>query len=164
MLSLIVAKADNNVIGKDNKMPWHLPQDLQYFKATTMSKPIIMGRKTFDSLGRVLPGRPHIIISRDAKLQVPEGCYAVTSLDAAIRQAQAVMPDDQNESVIIGGAQIYKEALGAGLVQRLYITEIQLTPEGDTYFPEIEAQQWKEVERVEGDGDVAHCFVTYQRI
>ena len=162
MLSLIVAKADNNVIGKDNKMPWHLPQDLQYFKATTMSKPIIMGRKTFDSLGRVLPGRPHIIISRDEALKVPENCYAVTSLGAAIRQAQAVMPDDQDEAVIIGGAQIYKEALSADLVQRLYITEIQLTPEGDTYFPEIESDQWQEIERVKGDGDIAHCFVTYQ--
>ena len=164
MLSLIVAKADNNVIGKDNKMPWHLPQDLQYFKATTMSKPIIMGRKTFESLGRVLPGRPHIIISRDAELQVPENCYAVTSLDAAIQQAQVVMPDDQDEAVIIGGAQIYKEALGADLVQRLYMTEIQLTPEGDTYFPEVDTQQWQEIERVNGGGDIAHCFVTYQRI
>ncbi|PCJ41858.1 MAG: dihydrofolate reductase [Moraxellaceae bacterium] len=172
MLSLIVAKADNGVIGKDNQMPWHIPQDLQFFKAKTMGKPIIMGRKTFDSLGRVLPGRPHIIISRNATLTVPENCYLVGSLQEAIAQAQEIAQarnitsetlssGQADEAVIIGGAQIYAEALA--LVDRLYVTEVQLEPEGDAFFPEIDTQVWQAVERTKGEGDIPHCFVTYDK-
>lgn len=161
MLSLIVAKAENNVIGKDNKMPWHLPQDLQYFKAKTLGKPIVMGRKTFESLGRVLPGRPHIIITRNAEYQAPDNCYVVSSLGDALEQALRIMPVDQHEAVVIGGAQIYSEALA--IVDRLYVTEVGLTPEGDTFFPEIDPTRWQSIESIEGEGDIPHRFVTYNK-
>ena len=162
MISLIVAKADNGVIGLDNKMPWHIPAELKYFKARTMGKPIIMGRKTFDSLGRVLPGRPHVVISRSA-LSLPENCYAVNSLDEAIEQAQGLA--EHEEVVVIGGAEIYRQALP--LVDRLYITEVHLSPQGDTYFPELNPGDWQEIERedvpADADSAIAYSIVTYQR-
>lgn len=162
MISLIVAKADNGVIGLDNKMPWHIPAELKYFKARTMGKPIIMGRKTFDSLGRVLPGRPHVVISR-SELSLPENCYAVNSLDEAIEQAQDLT--EQEEVVVIGGAEIYRQALPK--VDRLYITEVHLSPQGDTYFPELNPGDWQEIERedvsADADSAIAYSIVTYQR-
>ena len=162
MISLIVAKADNGVIGLDNKMPWHIPAELKYFKARTMGKPIIMGRKTFESLGRVLPGRPHVVISRN-KLTLPENCYGVHSLDAAIAKAQTLAAED--EVVVIGGAEIYRQALDR--VDRLYITEVHLSPQGDTYFPELNPGDWQEIERedvpADADSAIAYSIVTYQR-
>lgn len=162
MISLIVAKADNGVIGCDNKMPWHIPAELQHFKQRTMGKPIIMGRKTFDSLGRVLPGRPHVVISRQT-LQLPEQCYGVQSLQAAIDVAQTLT--DQPEVVIIGGAEIYRQALP--LVDTLYVTEVHLDPEGDTFFPELNLGQWQVLEKqdvpVSADSAIAYSIVTYQR-
>ncbi|AUM13402.1 dihydrofolate reductase [Ketobacter alkanivorans] len=162
MISLIVAKADNGVIGRDNKMPWHIPAELKYFKARTMGKPIIMGRKTFDSLGRVLPGRPHVVISR-SELALPENCYGVQSLDAAIETAASLTEGD--EVVIIGGAEIYRQALDR--VQRLYITEVHCSPEGDTFFPELNPGDWQETQRedvpADADSAIAYSIVTYQR-
>lgn len=162
MISLIVAKADNGVIGRDNKMPWHIPAELQYFKARTLGKPIIMGRKTFASLGRVLPGRPHVVISRSAQ-SLPEQCYGVTSLEEAIATAQSLTEGD--EVVVIGGAEIYRQALP--LVDRLYITEVHLTPEGDTFFPELNPDDWQETDRedvsVSAASAIAYSIVTYQR-
>lgn len=162
MISLIVAKADNGVIGRDNKMPWHIPAELQYFKARTLGKPIIMGRKTFASLGRVLPGRPHVVISRSAQ-SLPEQCYGVTSLEEAITTAQSLTEGD--EVVVIGGAEIYRQALP--LVDRLYITEVHLTPEGDTFFPELNPDDWQETDRedvsVSAASAIAYSIVTYQR-
>jgi len=161
MLSLIVAKADNGVIGRDNQLPWYLPADLKHFKARTMGKPIVMGRKTFDSLGRVLPGRPHVVITRDLHLQLPENCYRVKSLADAIAQGQQLTTEQEPEVVIIGGAQIYNQALGC--VDRLYVTEVHQEPEGDAQFPEIDLNQWKEVEREDHSGDIDYSFVTYQK-
>ncbi len=162
MISLIVAKADNGVIGYENKMPWHIPAELQYFKARTMGKPIIMGRKTFDSLGRVLPGRPHVVVSR-SKLDLPENCYSVNSLEAGIAQAQALTEGD--EVVVIGGAEIYRQALDK--VDRLYITEVHLQPHGDTFFPDINPDHWREIEREDVPANensaIAYSIVTYQR-
>lgn len=162
MISLIVAKADNGVIGRDNKMPWHIPAELKYFKARTMGKPIIMGRKTFESLGRVLPGRPHVVISRSA-LSLPENCYGAGSVADAIKQAQSLA--GQGEVVVIGGAEIYRQALPS--VDRLYITEVHLEPEGDTCFPELNPGDWQEVERedvpADADSAIAYSIVTYQR-
>ena len=162
MISLIVAKADNGVIGRDNKMPWHIPAELKHFKARTMGKPIIMGRKTFDSLGRVLPGRPHVVISRSA-LSLPENCYAARSLQEAISTAQTLA--EQGEVVVIGGAEIYRQALP--LVDRLYLTEGHIEPEGDTWFPELNPGDWQETERedvpADADSAIAYSIVTYQR-
>lgn len=164
MISLIVAKADNNVIGNGNKMPWHIPSELAHFKRRTLGKPIIMGRKTFESLGRVLPGRPHVVISRQA-LDLPDNCYAVQSLPQAFEQARALLTDGNDEIVVIGGAEIYRQALP--LVDTLYVTEVHLTPEGDAFFPELDNHAWQETERADVAADtasaIAYSIVTYQR-
>lgn len=159
MISLIVAKADNQVIGCDNQLPWHLPDDLKHFKKTTLGKPIIMGRKTFESLGRVLPGRPHVVISRNGQYELPEGdCHLVASLEAGIRLAEELSDD----AVIIGGAEIYQQALE--FVDVLYITEVHLKPEGDATFPKLNLSIWKEVFREDHTGDIDFSFVQYQRV
>ncbi len=163
MLSLIVAKADNGVIGNGNKMPWHIPSELAHFKRRTMGKPIIMGRKTFDSLGRVLPGRPHVVISRQTQ-NLPENCHPASSLQDAIEQARR-LTTDTDEVVVIGGAQIYRQALA--LVDTLYVTEVHLSPQGDAFFPDLDMQQWQETERNDvaagADSAIAYSIVTYQR-
>jgi len=133
MISLIVAHDKNRVIGYENKMPWHLPGDLQYFKEMTMGKPIIMGRKTFESIGRPLPGRRNIVISRNERYNA-DGIEVVSSLDEALQ-----LTKDDVEVMIIGGEQIFRIALP--LAQRLYITEIHNEFKGDTYFPEYEGWQ-----------------------
>ncbi|MCG8672083.1 MAG: dihydrofolate reductase [Pseudomonadales bacterium] len=161
MLSLIVAMADNGVIGRDNQMPWHIPEDFKYFKQRTMGKPIIMGRKTFESLGRVLPGRPHVVISRNANYELPENCYLVSNLEEGVAKANSLLTEDQTEAVVIGGGQIYQEALA--VVDTLYITEVHLQPEGDAFFPEVDPNLWQEMERNELQGDISCSFVTYTR-
>lgn len=162
MISLIVARADNGVIGHQNKMPWHIPAELKHFKSRTLGKPIIMGRKTFESLGRVLPGRPHVVISRSEQ-SLPDNCYGVTSLDQAIEQALSLATDD--EVVVIGGAEIYQQALPR--VDRLYLTEVHLEPEGDTFFPDLDSAVWQETERTDvpasDESAIAYSIVTYQR-
>ena len=164
MISLIVAKADNNVIGHNNQLPWHLPADLKHFKARTLGKPIIMGRKTFESLGRVLPGRPHVVISRN-ELQLPGNCYPVLSLEAAIAQAQQLTGAASDEVVVIGGAEIYRQALP--LVDTLYVTEVHLAPQGDAFFPPLDLAVWQETAREDvpagADSAIAYSIVTYQR-
>ena len=161
-LALICAMAKNRTIGRNNSLPWYLPEDLKYFKHTTMGSTIIMGRKTFDSLGRVLPGRPHVVISRSA-LSLPENCYAARSLQEAISTAQTLA--EQGEVVVIGGAEIYRQALP--LVDRLYLTEVHIEPEGDTWFPELNPGDWQETERedvpADADSAIAYSIVTYQR-
>lgn len=165
MISLIVAKADNGVIGQGNKMPWHIPSELQHFKARTLGKPIIMGRKTFESLGRVLPGRPHVVISR-SDVALPDNCYLVHSLQDALDKAQTLTAADNDEVVVIGGAEIYRQALP--LVDTLYVTEVHLTPDGDAFFPELDTRQWREMQREDveatSDSAIAYSIVTYQRI
>lgn len=149
-ISLIVAMARNRVIGKDNKMPWHLPEDLRYFKRVTLNKPVIMGRNTFESIGKPLPQRSNIIISRNAAYQV-EGALVVNSLEQALQLAadihQQQQTQEDGELMIIGGAQIYAQALP--LADRLYLTEVAAEPEGDAFFPAIERSQWQEVAREE---------------
>ena len=161
MLSLIVAMADNGVIGRDNQMPWHIPEDFKYFKARTMGKPIIMGRKTFESLGRVLPGRPHVVVSRNEHYELPENCYLVPNLEEGVAKANSLLTEDQTEAVVIGGGQIYQEALA--VVDTLYITEVHLQPEGDAFFPKVDPAVWQETERNELQGDISCSFVTYTR-
>ena len=133
MISLIVALDQNRVIGLNNAMPWHLPGELQYFKETTMGKPIIMGRKTFESIGRPLPGRRNIVITRNPQYDA-QGIELAYSLEEAIKLA-----GDVEEIMIIGGQQIFTESLP--LADRLYITEIDYAFEGDTYFPDYEGWQ-----------------------
>ena len=161
MLSLIVAKADNGVIGVNNQLPWHLSEDLKNFKARTLAKPIIMGRKTFESLPGVLPGRPHIIISRNSQYDLPDNCHLATDLEEAIAMAESLQVPDAKETVVIGGGEIYKVALEK--VSRLYITEVHQRVEGDAFFPDIDPQKWREVERQDFKGDIDYSFVVYER-
>lgn len=134
---MIVAHANNRVIGKNNDMPWHLPADLAYFKKTTLGKPIIMGRKTYQSIGRPLPGRKNIVISRDDNFQA-EGVEVVNSVDAAL-----ALVVDSAEVMVIGGGAIYQHCLAAA--QRLYITHINADIDGDTHFPEYDLTVWQKV-------------------
>ena len=150
-LSLIAALAENRVIGVDNSMPWHLPADFKYFKATTLGKPIIMGRKTWDSLGRPLPGRLNLVVSRQTDLQL-EGAEVFASLEAAVERAEAwAIEQGVSEVMLIGGAQLYTQ----GLVDadRLYLTRVGLSPEGDAWFPEFDLNQWKLVSNVENPAE-----------
>jgi len=136
-LSMIVATANNRIIGKDNDMPWHLPADLAYFKKTTLGKPVIMGRKTYESIGRPLPGRRNIVISRDATYYA-EGVDTVTTVDAAL-----ALVNDVEEVMVIGGGAIYAHCLPAAT--RLYITHIEAEIAGDTQFPFYDLNVWKKV-------------------
>jgi len=140
-IALIVAVSQNNVIGRDNQLPWHLPEDLQYFKSVTMGKPILMGRKTFDSIGRPLPGRKNIVITRDPQWTA-EGVEVVNSLeDAMAAGAEACEATDSDEIMVIGGAQIYRDCLP--MADRLYLTRVEAEVEGDAFFPKIDFNQWQ---------------------
>jgi dihydrofolate reductase len=143
-IALIVAAARNRAIGLNNRMPWHLPEDLKYFKRVTLGKPVIMGRNTFESIGRPLPGRPNIVISRNAGYQVA-GVTLVTSLEEALSAAERLLPAGQDEVMVIGGAQIYAQALP--LATRLYLTEVDAEPEADAFFPPLDRQVWRETAR-----------------
>lgn len=141
ILSLIVAMAENRCIGVNNQLPWHLPEDLKFFKRTTLGKPIIMGRKTFDSIGRPLPGRENIVITRDPDWQ-RDGVIVVSALEAAIDSASNICARDNiDEAVIIGGAQIYQLALA--YVNCMYLTRVRVVIEGDAFFPEFNQSEWK---------------------
>lgn len=145
-LSLIVALADNRVIGINNQLPWHLPADLKHFKAVTTGKPIVMGRKTWESLGRPLPNRLNIVVSRQANFNA-EGAEVYTSLADAKQHAEEWAKEQQVEEVmLIGGAQLYTMALEADLVDKLYLTRVHLTPVGDAFFPEFDAAKWQKIE------------------
>jgi dihydrofolate reductase len=143
ILSMIVATADNNVIGKDNDMPWHLPADLAYFKKITLGKPIIMGRKTFESIGRPLPGRRNIVISRDEKYTAV-GIDTVTSVEQALALVNGSNGNEAVEEImVIGGGAIYAHCLPKA--DRLYVTKIDATIAGDTRFPDYDDGNWQEV-------------------
>lgn len=143
-ISLIAAVADNGVIGNGNEIPWRLPSDFAFFKRTTMGKPLIMGRKTFESIGRPLPGRTNIVVSRQTGYQ-PDGVIVIDSLDAAIQHARSIAEaDNVDEVMIAGGAVIYDQAMS--IADRLYITHVALKPEGDAVFPDIDMSQWRVVD------------------
>ena len=149
--SMIVAMAENRVIGINNKLPWYLPNDLKYFKQVTLGKPIIMGRKTFESIGKPLPGRTNIIITRNPHWTA-EGIKVVHSLDQAYQLAEAVCEiDGQNELMIIGGDQIYQSSLPD--IDRVYLTQVHAKVDGDAWFPEVDWRQWKEVGRDDYQAD-----------
>ncbi len=163
-LSLIAALGENRVIGVDNSMPWHLPGDFKYFKATTLGKPIIMGRKTWDSLGRPLPGRLNLVVTRQTDLQL-EGAEVFTSLDAAVERAEAWAAEQGvSEVMLIGGAQLY--AQGLEQADRLYLTRVALRPEGDAWFPEFDEAEWALVSNVDNppvDDKPAYSFEVWER-
>ncbi|MBL1419850.1 MAG: dihydrofolate reductase [Alphaproteobacteria bacterium] len=144
-ISMIAAVAKNGVIGLDNKMPWHISGDLKYFKAQTMGKPMIMGRNTFESMGK-LPGRTSIVISRNVDYVAGDGVIVVASLDEAVTSATEIaVRDGQDEAMIVGGAQIY--ALALPHADRLYLTEVDIEPKGDAHFPQCDRTAWTEVSR-----------------
>jgi len=163
---MIVATADNNIIGKDNDMPWHLPADLAYFKKVTLGKPIIMGRKTYESIGRPLPGRRNIVISRDESYQA-DGIDTVTSIEQAIALVDGSDGSEGVEEImVIGGGAIYKHCLPAA--QRLYITHIKADIDGDTRFPHYDDGSWKKIDSDVRDSDEKNAhqldFCIYERI
>ena len=138
-ISIIAAMASNRVIGRDGKMPWHLPAELRHFKQLTLGKPIVMGRKTFESIGRVLPGRRNIVITRERGWQF-QGVDVMHNIDDALEAA-----GNAQEIVIIGGAELYRQMLYR--VQRLYLTLIDADIEGDTYFPPFNWEEWQRVDK-----------------
>ena len=156
-LSLIVAYAENRTIGRENTLPWKLAGDLAHFKRTTLGHPIIMGRKTWDSLGRPLPGRRNIVISRDGS-KAAQGAEFVTSLAEALKR---LSPNEH--AYIIGGAQIYQQALP--LVDHVVATEVKAVVEGDAFFAALDTSQWKEVSRVSQppENGIAYDIVQYDR-
>lgn len=161
-LAMIAALAENRVIGRDNRMPWHLPADLRHFKALTLGKPIIMGRKTWDSLGRPLPGRLNLVVSRQPGLQL-DGAETFGDLDAALVRAEHwAREQGAGELMLIGGAQLYEQALERA--QRLYLTRIDACPEGDAFFPAFDEARWRcehsEAHQAAGEAP-AHRFETW---
>ncbi len=158
-LSLIAAMADNRVIGHENRLPWHLPADLQHFKAITLGKPVLMGRKTWESIGRPLPGRTNIVITRDTGY-IAEGCLVAHSLEEAVRAA-----GEAAEVMVIGGAQLYRQALP--LADTLYLTLVHAEIQGDTRFPAWQPGEWRETARVDHEADDrnphAYSFITLER-
>ena len=163
-IALIVAASQNNVIGLDNQLPWHLPEDLQYFKAVTMGKPILMGRKTYESIGRPLPGRTNIVLTRDANWSA-KGVVVVNDLDSATAASEkACAAAGADELMIIGGEQIYRKFLP--VADKLYLTKVEAVVEGDAYFPAIDSDQWQQVaEKIpEKVGNYSYRFVVLERM
>ncbi|MEG0655562.1 MAG: dihydrofolate reductase [Mucinivorans sp.] len=152
MISIIVAVAQNGVIGCHNRLIWHISQDLQHFKALTMGHPILMGRKTYASIGRALPGRQNIVLSRNADLRI-DGVDHASSLEEAL----ALVGKDE-EVFVIGGGEIYKLAMPRA--SKLYLTRVYQEPEGDAFFPEIDEKEWRQTKREEHEG---FAFINYER-
>jgi len=159
LISLIVAMAQNGVIGRDNSMPWRLPEDLKRFRAFTLGKPILMGRKTFESIGRPLEGRTNLVLTRDRSWFAP-GVIVVHSVEEALTQASA-----SDELVVIGGAEIYRLVLP--FARRIYLTHVHADVQGDITFPEFDPTQWADVEYSSQPADDEHAypvtFVTLER-
>lgn len=160
MLSIIVAKSKNNAIGKDNKLLWKIPDDLKRFKELTTNHTIIMGRKTFESLGRILPNRYHIVLTRDPNYKVNDENVKIIN---DISEIDTYM-NDNNENFVIGGAQIYSTLISK--CEKMYITQIDKDFIGDSYFPVIKEDEWKLTEKIEGPKDennFKYEYLTYER-
>ncbi len=158
IVTIVVAISENHAIGKDNKLLWYLPKDLKHFKDITTGHTVIMGRKTYDSVGKPLPNRRNIIITRQAI--TIEGCEVVSSLESAIDLCKS-----EQEVFIVGGAEIYKQAMK--LTDRIYLTIVNKEFEGDSFFPEIDMPEWKEIFREDHEPDeknkLPYSFITYER-
>ncbi|MDZ7644790.1 MAG: dihydrofolate reductase [Woeseiaceae bacterium] len=159
-VSIIVAAAANNVIGLRGELPWRLPDDLRRFKRLTMGKPIVMGRLTHESIGRALPGRRNIVISRQPRYEAP-GCDVVATPTAALALAK-----DDAEIMVIGGGRIYSQLLGQ--TDRIYLTRVHATPEGDAFFPELDDKDWRVAELEEcpatEEGAPSHTYEVLERV
>jgi dihydrofolate reductase len=157
-IAIVVAVAKNNVIGRQNALPWRLPDDLRRFKALTLGKPVVMGRKTFDSIGKPLPGRQNIVLSRQPQFAI-DGCTVCASLDDALAVATSA-----EEICVIGGEAIFRAALPR--TERLYLTQVHANVEGDVFFPELSGE-WRETHREEHAADDRHAyafsFVDFER-
>jgi dihydrofolate reductase len=158
-VSLIAAMAENRVIGINNRLPWHLPDDLKRFRRLTTGHSVIMGRKNYESIGKPLPQRRNIVVSRRPDYQAP-GCVVVQSLEEALTAAK-----DESEVFIIGGAEIYRQMMPTA--DRLYLTLVHADVDGDTFFPEFDVDLWQETMRERHEPDDRHCFaysfITYER-
>jgi dihydrofolate reductase len=160
-LSFIVAAAKNGVIGRNNQLPWHLPQDLKYFKSVTLGKPIIMGRKTFESIGKPLPGRTNIVVSRQEGWHA-DGVLSARNVSEAIEIAHQ-KNQTADEIMVIGGAEIYRHAMP--LASKIYLTRINEDVAGDAYFAELPSDEWQLVSETTGDLDakISHSFLVFER-
>ena len=159
-LSILVAMAKNRVIGRDNRLPWHLPADLKHFKFLTMGQAIVMGRKTYESIGKPLPGRANIVITRQTDYQIP-GAVVVNSLEDALLVCEETSTTD-TENFIIGGEKLYRQTIK--ICQRMYITEIQGNFDGDVFFPEFDPSDWEEAQRDKHvEGNLEYHFVVLER-
>jgi dihydrofolate reductase len=157
-VTLVVAMGANGVIGVDGGLPWRLPEDLAHFKKLTMGHPMIMGRTTFESIGRPLPGRTTIVLTRDPDWSA-DGVEVAPTFAAALERAREL--DD--DVFVVGGAQVYAQALESGLTDLMCVTRVAASPDGDTYFPTIDWLQWREVGHVPHGGDPSFDIVTYER-
>lgn len=164
-VAMIAAVAANGVIGVNNKLPWYLPEDLKFFKRMTQAKPLVMGRKTYASIGRALPGRLNIVVTRDTGFTA-EGVRVCHDLVSALRLAdQQALIDGAEEIMVMGGGEIYGQAMA--YASCLYLTEVAIDAEGDARFPPLAENTWKEVQRVPGSpeaGQPAYDFVEYRRL
>jgi dihydrofolate reductase len=159
-IALIAAMAENRVIGRENRLPWRLSADLRRFKSLTMGKPVIMGRKTYESIGKPLPGRSNIVVTRDPDYRAP-GCRVVHSLEQALEAAAG-----HDEVMVIGGAELYRQTLERA--ERMYLTLVKTEVDGDALFPDIQPQQWRELEhashRADEKNEYDYDFVTLERV
>lgn len=165
-LAIIVAAAKNGVIGRNNQLPWHLPQDLKYFKAVTLGKPVIMGRKTYESIGKPLSGRTNIVVTRSKDWSAVDGVIVTNSFEQALSEAQKVLANDplaSDEVMVIGGAEVYRSALQ--FVDRIYLTRVAAEPEGDAFFEPLNELDWVLESNTSGDelASVPHEFLVYAR-
>ena len=161
LLTAVVAVADNDVIGRDNQLPWHLPADLAHFKRVTLGKPVLMGRRTFESIGRPLPGRRNVVLTRSSDWRAPAGVDVYPSVDVALAALAA-----EPEVMVIGGAEIFRQTLPK--LGRVELTRVHCSPPGDVRMPPLPASQWREVARSDQAADERNAFglsfVTLERI
>ncbi|WP_181304148.1 dihydrofolate reductase [Rufibacter sp. XAAS-G3-1] len=161
MIALVVAIAENRVIGKDNQLIWHLPKDLQHFKKLTLGHPVVMGRKTFEAIGKPLPGRTSIIVTHQQNYSAPEGCIVTSSLEKALEYGLAL----DEHVMVVGGGEIYRQALP--LAEVVYLTLVHESFEGDVLFPDLEADAWEVTDQEEHLPDEKHAypftFFTFRR-
>jgi dihydrofolate reductase len=161
-IELVVAMAENRVIGRDNALPWHIPEDLKRFKALTMGKPMIMGRRTFDSIGRVLPGRDSIVLSRSGDFG-PDGLIVAASLDDALEKATARAEARRVDAImVIGGARLFAETLP--MADFIHLTRVHASPPGDTFFPALDETRWRETWRDAHPSGKDHSAFTFLRL
>ncbi len=164
-IAMIAAVAENNVIGRGDELPWRIPSDMAHFKRTTLGKPIIMGRRQFEIFGRPLPGRVNIVVTRKHGYQ-PDGVIVINDLELALNHAREMAAaDGQGEAVVIGGGDIYRQTMP--LADRLYITHVGASPEGDTYFPSIDPAAWQLVTREDAEpspkDEYPYTIAVYER-